>query len=96
MKYQPRSNVLENSVWNEMLILNNDPDSANFAFNEMANRIQVRGALPWERPKDKKFWRDADTAQLKAHIDVRYVPFYWETVFSSTSVNFFVICNCIS
>ena len=75
MKYQPRSNVLENSVWNEMLILNNDPDYANFAFNEMANRIQVTGALPWERPKDNKFWRDADTAQLKAHIDVRYVPF---------------------
>ena len=24
------------------------------------------------------------------------VPLYWETVFSSTSVNFFVICNCIS
>lgn len=43
--------------------------------NEMANRIQVTGALPWERPKDNKFWRDADTAQLKAHIDVRYVPF---------------------
>ena len=75
LKYQPRSNVLENSVWNEMLILNNDPDYANFAFNEMANRIQVTGALPWERPKDNKFWRDADTAQLKAHIDVRYVPF---------------------
>ena len=75
LKYQPRSNVLENSVWNEMLILNNDPDCANFAFNEMANRIQVTGPLPWDRPKDNKFWRDADTAQLKAMIDVRYVPF---------------------
>lgn len=75
LRYQPRSSVLENSVWNEMLILNNDPDYANFAFNEMANRVQVTGPLPWDRPRDNKFWRDADTAQLKARIDVRYVPF---------------------
>jgi len=75
LKYQPRSSVLENSVWNLMLILNNDPDFANFAYNEMANRIQVTGKVPWERPPDNKFWRDADTAQLKALIDVRYVPF---------------------
>ena len=29
----------------------------------------------WDRPADNKFWRDADTAQLKALLDVRYVPF---------------------
>ena len=75
LKYQPRSNVLENSVWNEMLILNNDLDYANFAFNEMANRVQITGTLPWDRPKDNKFWRDADTAQMKALIDIHYVPF---------------------
>lgn len=75
LKYQPKSRVLENSVWNEMLILNNDSDFANFAFNELANRIQVTGAMPWERPADNPFWRDADTAQLKALIDVRYVSF---------------------
>ena len=75
LKYMPRSNLLENSVWNEMLILNNDPDYANFAFNEMANRVQITGPLPWDRPKDNKFWRDADTAQMKALIDIRYIPF---------------------
>lgn len=75
LRYQPRSKVLENSVWNEMLILNNDADFANFAFNEMANRIQITGPVPWERPGGNEFWRDADTAQLKALIDVRYVPF---------------------
>lgn len=75
LKYQPKSKVLENSVWNEMLILNNDPDFANFAYNELANRIQVTGGVPWDRPPDNKFWRDADTAQMKALIDVRYVPF---------------------
>jgi putative DNA primase/helicase len=75
LQYQSRSTVLQNSVWNEMLILNNDPDFAGFAFNEMANRIQVTGEVPWDRPADNKFWRDADTAQLKALIDVRYVAF---------------------
>ena len=58
-----------------MLILNNDPDFANFAYNELASRVQVTGATPWERPIDNSFWRDADTAQLKALIDVRYVSF---------------------
>ncbi|MBQ2726097.1 MAG: hypothetical protein IJF78_10355 [Clostridia bacterium] len=75
LRYQPRSSVLENSVYNLNLILNNDPDFANFAFNEMANRIQITDPLPWDRPEGNAFWRDADTAQLKALIDVRYVSF---------------------
>ena len=75
LKYQPRSQVLENSVYNLNLILNNDPDFGNFAYNEMANRIQVKGQLPWERPEGNAFWRDADTAQLKSIIDIRYLPF---------------------
>jgi putative DNA primase/helicase len=75
LKYQPRSQVLENSVYNLNLILNNDPDFRNFAYNEMASRIQVTGPLPWERPKGNLFWRDADTAQLKSIIDIRYLPF---------------------
>ena len=75
LKYQPRSQVLENIVYNLNLILNNDPDFRNFAYNEMANRVQVTGTLPWERPKGNAFWRDADTAQLKSIIDIRYLPF---------------------
>ena len=75
LRYMPRSKVLENSVWNEMLILNNDPDLQNFAFNELAGRVQVTGPVPWDRPKDNPFWRDADTAQLKALIDMKYVTF---------------------
>lgn len=75
LRYMPRSNLLENSVWNLMLILNNDPDFANIAYNEMAGRIEIIGAVPWERPMDNRFWRDADTAQMKALIDIRYVPF---------------------
>ena len=75
LKYQPRSGQLENSVYNLNLILANDPDFRNFAYNEMANRIQVTGPLPWERPEGNQFWRDADTAQLKSIIDIRYLPF---------------------
>lgn len=75
LKYQPRSGQLENSVYNLNLILNNDPDFSNFAFNELANRIQITGPLPWERPEGNAFWRDADTAQLKSIIDIRYLPF---------------------
>jgi len=75
LKYQPKSKVLENSVWNLLLILNNDPDFRNFAYNEMSNRVQITGEVPWERPTSNKYWRDADTAQLKAIIDLRYVSF---------------------
>ena len=75
LKYATRSNVLENSVWNLNLILQNDPDFAGFAYNELASRIQIIGELPWERPEGNLYWRDADTAQLKSLIDARYLPF---------------------
>lgn len=75
LKLQPRTSLLENSVYNLNLILANDPDFQNFAYNEMANRIQVTGPLPWERPEGNVFWRDADTAQLKSVIDIHYLPF---------------------
>ena len=39
LKYQPRTSLLENSVYNLNLILANDPDFRNFAFNDMANRM---------------------------------------------------------
>ena len=75
LRYMPKSNVLENSVWNLKLILNNDADCANFAYNELANRVEITGPVPWDRPKGNKYWRDADTSQLKALIDLRYLPF---------------------
>ena len=75
LKYESRSTLLANSVWNEMLILNNDPDFANFAYNELARQVEVRGEIPWTRPKGMKFWRDADTAHLKAILDIKYGVF---------------------
>ncbi len=75
LRYMPRSKCLENSVWNLLLILNKDPDFANMAYNEFVGRIQITGDVPWSRPETNKFWRDADTAQLKALIDIRYETF---------------------
>ena len=75
LTYQPRSSVLENSVANLLLILENDPDYAGFAFNQMAGRVEVTGPVPWNHPKDNKFWRDADTNQLKASLDRKYIAF---------------------
>ena len=75
LRYRPKSNVLENSVWNLMLILQNDPDFANFAFNEMAGRVEVTGPMPWERPVGNRFWRDVDTSHLRILLDNRYTVF---------------------
>lgn len=75
LRYKPKSSVLESTTWNLLLILNNDPDYANFAYNEMAGRVQVTGEVPWERPAGNLFWRDADTAQLKVRLDNRYTVF---------------------
>lgn len=75
LKYKPKTGVLENTVYNLNLILENDPDFKNFAFNELANRVQITGRLPWDRPEGNSFWRDADTAQLKSVIDARYLEF---------------------
>lgn len=55
LKYQPKTGILENTVYNLNLILAHDPDFRHFAFNEMANRIQVTGPLPWERPEGNQF-----------------------------------------
>ncbi|MBQ9664799.1 MAG: hypothetical protein IJV40_16780 [Oscillospiraceae bacterium] len=75
LTYQPRSSVLENSAGNLILILENDPDYSGFAFNQMAGRVEVVGKVPWERPDSNTFWRDADTAQLKASLDRKYLAF---------------------
>ena len=75
LKYMARSKLLENSVYNLALIMTNDKRLANFGFNEMANAVQVTGKLPWSRPDNMKFWRDADTAHLKAWLDINYLPF---------------------
>lgn len=75
LRYRPKSKELESTSWNLMLILRNDPDFMNFAFNEMAGKVQITGDLPWTRPEGNRFWRDADTAQMKVLLDNRYTVF---------------------
>lgn len=70
-----RNKELENSVWNLLLILRNDPDYANFGFNEMARMVEVTGPVPWERPEGARFWMDSDTDGLKSELDVHYLSF---------------------
>ena len=81
LRYKPKTKVLENSTWNLMLILENDPDLQGFAFNELAGRVEVTGELPWDRPEYNRFWRDVDTSQLIVLLDNRY------TVFSDRNVD---------
>ena len=70
-----RNEVLENSVWNLLLILRNDPAYANFAYNEMARMIEVTGPVTWERPDGNRYWLDSDTDGLKSELDIHYTCF---------------------
>ena len=75
LKYEFRTRRLENSVWNLLLILNNDPDFRNIALNELFGRIEVTGPVAWGRPAGNRFWQDVDTDQIKALLDIRYTTF---------------------
>lgn len=75
LRYMKRSQCLENSVWNLLLILQNDPDFKNIAYNEFADLVEITGTVPWERPLGNRFWREGDMAQMKALIDIRYNVF---------------------
>ena len=75
LRYMKRSQCLENSVYNLLLILQNDLDFKNIAYNEFADLVEITGTVPWERPLGNHFWRDGDMAQMKALIDMRYEVF---------------------
>ena len=75
LRYKPKSKELENSTWNLMLILNNDPLLQHIAYNGLANMVQVLGELPWERDASNPFWREADSNQLVVYLDRRYGVF---------------------
>lgn len=75
LTFRAKSGTLEDTVPNLVLILENDPDFQNIAFNELAGRVQVTGKVPWDRPEGNPYWRDADTDHLKALLDRRYTAF---------------------
>lgn len=66
---------VENLSENLVLILQNDKDFANFAYNEMARMVEIVGQVPWKRGTTSSFWTDLDTSQLKCLLDKRYGEF---------------------
>ena len=69
-----KSGELINCLHNIGLIINYDPVLQGIVFNELADGMEVKGEVPWERAKTP-FWRDADDAQLIWYIDQNYGSF---------------------
>ena len=67
--------AIENTSKNLEIILENDKNLQDFAYNELSNRVEVIGRVPWDRPKDNRFWREADESQLRLYIDKKYIEF---------------------
>lgn len=67
--------AIENTSKNLEIILENDKNLQGFAYNELSNRVEVVGRVPWDRPKDNRFWREADESQLRLYIDKKYIEF---------------------
>ena len=68
-----KNGVLENNLHNIRIIMENDPYMKNIVFNQLADGMEIRGAVPWKHPA--RFWRDADDAQLICYIDASYGSF---------------------
>ena len=78
--------AIENTSKNLEIILENDKNLQGFAYNELSNRVEVIGRVPWDRPKDNRFWREADESQLRLYIDKKYIEFkerHFEVAFNS-------------
>lgn len=64
---------IKNCLNNALLILQHDPMMKPIVFNQMADNLEIKGAVPWKR--QGKFWRDADDAQLEAFMANHYTEF---------------------
>ena len=64
---------LVNNLQNLGLIMINDAYLKNIVFNQLADSMEIKGAVPWAHTG--KFWRDADDAQLVWYIDQNYGNF---------------------
>ncbi len=73
LRYVSKGAVLENSLYNIKLILQNDPNLKNIVFNQLADSLEIKGEVPWQHPA--RFWRDADDAQLICYVDDHYGSF---------------------
>lgn len=70
-----KAGLLENSLHNIRLIMENDAYMKNIRFNELADGMEICGEVPWKRPAGVRFWRDADDAQLICYVDASYGTF---------------------
>ena len=68
-----RGGLLQNSLHNITLIMENDPNLKDVCFNQLADGMEIKGDVPWQHPA--RFWRDADDAQLICYIDANYGTF---------------------
>ena len=73
LEYDPRTMTLKNTLHNLKLIIENDESLQPIVFNQLADGMEIRGAVPWRHPS--KFWRDQDDAQLISYVDERYGTF---------------------
>lgn len=59
--------------WNLLSILENDPLlKGTVGYNDFAERIAIRGELPWRKHAVGTGWTDADDACLRNYLSVRY------------------------
>lgn len=68
-----RGGLLQNSLRNISLIMENDENLKSICFNQLADGMEIKGNVPWQHPE--RFWRDADDAQLICYVDANYGTF---------------------
>lgn len=68
-----RGGLLQNSLHNITLVLENDANLKSICFNQLADGMEIKGSVPWQHPA--RFWRDADDAQLICYVDANYGTF---------------------
>ena len=68
-----RGGLLQNSLHNITLIMENDLQLKSIVFNQQLDGMEIKGSVPWKHPS--KYWRDADDAQLISYIDSHYGTF---------------------
>lgn len=73
LTYHQKTGVIENTLRNLMLILENDENLKPIVFNQLLDGMEIKGTVPWQHPS--QYWRDADDAQLISYIDLAYGTF---------------------
>lgn len=64
---------IESTLENLLIIMQRDKNLTGIVFNQMADNLEIKEAVPWKHPN--KFWRDADDAQVEAHLANNYAEF---------------------